>query len=304
LLQEAKNAIDLKGPNATQMGDKTQGSSAASGKAILASQQGGMISLGDLLDNLRHLDRRVFRAVWNRIRQFWTEEKWIRITDDERNIKWVGMNLDPERMQQVQALAQQDPQGAQKLGGVIGSVAELDCDIIIDEVPDVIASQEQFNELVNLKRFDANNELPFRALVVASSIKEKSKMLDEMDKAKQPNPQVEQLKMRGAAAEVAETESKAALNMAKAQKEGLPEPGPGMPEQPEPFAADKTLAEIEALLAKAQQSKAAAHKTMVDASLAPQQAAHQAELDRANFQQSARNADEDRKLAARKAVPA
>ncbi|MFA7280835.1 MAG: hypothetical protein WC100_12130, partial [Sterolibacterium sp.] len=81
LLQEAKNAIDLKGPNATEMGDKTQGSSAASGRAIVASQQGGMIQIGDLMDGLRHLDKRVFRAIWNRIRQYWTAEKWIRVTD-------------------------------------------------------------------------------------------------------------------------------------------------------------------------------------------------------------------------------
>jgi hypothetical protein len=277
LLQEAKQAIDLKGPNATQMGDKTGGSNSASGRAIIASQQGGMISLGDLLDNLRHLDRRVFRAVWARIRQYWTEEKWIRVTDDERNIKWVGMNLDPEKIAQLQAQAQQNPEVAQKIGGIIARIAELDCDIIIDEVPDVIASQEQFAMLVDLKKMDTNNELPFRALVQASSIKDKSKMLDEMDKARQPNPQVEQLKLRGAVAEVAETESRAALNMAKAQDAARPEmPDVQQPEQQEPFAADKALAEIEALLAKAAQSRAAANKAQQEAILAPAKAAQEA----------------------------
>jgi hypothetical protein len=277
LLQEAKQAIDLKGPNATQMGDKTGGSNSASGRAIIASQQGGMISLGDLLDNLRHLDRRVFRAVWARIRQYWTEEKWIRVTDDERNIKWVGMNLDPEKIAQLQAQAQQNPEVAQKIGGIIASIAELDCDIIIDEVPDVIASQEQFAMLVDLKKMDTNNELPFRALVQASSIKDKSKMLDEMDKSRQPNPQVEQLKLRGAVAEVAETESRAALNMAKAQDAARPEmPDMQQPEQQEPFAADKALAEIEALLAKAAQSRAAANKAQQEAILAPAKAAQEA----------------------------
>ena len=95
LLVEAQNSIDLKGPNATMLGDKAQGSASASGKAIIASQQGGMIALGDLTDHLRHLDKRVFRAIWNCIRQFWTAEKWIRTTDDERNVKWVAMNVDP-----------------------------------------------------------------------------------------------------------------------------------------------------------------------------------------------------------------
>lgn len=294
LLQEAKAAIDLKGPNATQMGDKTGGSNSASGRAIIASQQGGMISLGDLLDNLRHLDRRVFRAVWARIRQYWTEEKWIRVTDDERNIKWVGMNLDPEKIAQLQAQAQQNPEIAQKIGGIVASIAELDCDIIIDEVPDVIASQEQFAMLVDLKKMDTNNELPFRALVQASSIKDKSKMLDEMDKARQPNPQVEQLKLRGAAAEVAETESKAALNMAKAQEAARPEmPDMQQPEQQEPFAPEKALAEIEALLAKAAQSRAAANKAQQEAILAPVKAA-----------QDARDRAADRDMRARQPQPA
>jgi hypothetical protein len=105
LLQEAKNAIDLKGPNATEMGDKTGGSHSASGRAILASQQGGMIQIGDLLDNLRHLDKRVFRAVWARVRQYWTAEKWLRVTDDERNVKWLGLNLDPDALAQLRLQA-------------------------------------------------------------------------------------------------------------------------------------------------------------------------------------------------------
>jgi hypothetical protein len=124
--------------------------------------------------------------------------------------------------------AQQNPQIASKIGGIVASVAELDCDIIIDEVPDVIASQEQFAMLVDLKKMDTNNELPFRALVQASSIKDKGKMLDEMDKAKQPSQdaqQVKQVQMAGAVAEVKETESRAMLNVAKAREAGTPEMG-------------------------------------------------------------------------------
>lgn len=300
LLQEAKNAIDLKGPNATQMGDKTQGSSSASGKAILASQQGGMISLGDLLDNLRHLDRRVFRAIWARIRQYWTAEKWIRITDDERNIKWVGMNVDPEKMQQLQMRAQQDPQSVANISGIVASVAELDCDIIIDEVPDVIASQEQFGMLVELKKMDQKGELPFRALVAASSIKDKAKMLDEMDKAQQ-NPvaaKAQEIELAGAEAEVEETKTRSALNMAKAQQAATPEqPDMQLPEQPEPFASEHALAEIEALLARAAQSRATANKTQREADLAPVKIMQDA---------ADKSADRDaqQKLAARKSVAA
>ena len=120
------------------MGDKTGGSNAASGRAIIASQQGGQIQLGHLSDRLRNLDIRVFRAIWARIRQFWTAEKWIRVTDDEQNVKWVGMNVDPQAMQMVMA---QNPALAQRIKGVVGNVAELDCDIIIDEAPDSVTSR-------------------------------------------------------------------------------------------------------------------------------------------------------------------
>lgn len=204
LLQEAKNSIDLKGPNATEMGDKTQGSSSASGKAIIASQQGGMIQIGDLMDNLRHLDKRVYRAVWARIRQYWRAEKWIRVTDDEQNVKWLGINLDPMQMQQMKMRAAQDPRMAEQMkesiAGMTGPVAELDCDIIIDDAPDSLTPQlEQFQSLVELKKFDTGNEIPFRAIVAAMpNLKDKQnflKALDEQAEKRQGQPDPETAKL-------------------------------------------------------------------------------------------------------------
>lgn len=188
LLQEAQNSIDLKGPNATMLGEKAAGSSAASGKAIIASQQGGMVSLGDLMDHLRDLDLRVFRAIWNRIRQYWTAPKWIRVTDDQRNLKWVGVNIDP---MQLQMGLMQNPQMADKIAGTIGSVAELDCDIIIDEAPDNLTPQlEQLQALVELKKLDTQGAIPFRAIVeTIPNLKNRQRFLQAMDEAaRQPPP--------------------------------------------------------------------------------------------------------------------
>lgn len=295
LLQESKNAIDLKGPNATEMGDKTQGSNAASGRAIVASQQGGMIQIGDLMDNLRHLDRRVFRAMWNRIRQFWTAEKWIRVTDDEQNVKWVGVNVDP---QQIQMLAAQDPQSAEKIKGIVSNIAELDCDIIIDEAPDSLSPQlEQFQALVELKKFDTDGEIPFKSIVrAAPNLKGKQAILNEMEERGQQKAQasqpMQQLQMRGAQAEVAETESKVALNMAKAQEAGMPDqpqqPQQGEYEPPPELQNAKIVAEIEKLLSEARKSDATTEKTQMETSLAPYQAAHQVSMDRDNLKLAAR----------------
>lgn len=306
MLQEAKNAIDLKGPNATEMGDKTGGSNSASGRAILASQQGGMIQIGDLMDALRHLDKRVFRKIWARVRQYWTAEKWIRVTDDEQNVKWLGLNVDP---MQMQMLMQQSPEAAQKIAGVVGSVAELDCDIVIDDAPDGMTPQiEQFQALTELKKFDANNELPFKAIVRAMpNLKDKQSFLKDMEQKEQaaaPQQQAaQQIQFRGAVAEVQETESKAALNMAKAREAGMPDQ-PGAPEQAEPFAAEKALAEIGKLVAAADKDRAAADKTRMDTALAPAQAEHQQQQDWANFQQGIKDRDADRKIAARKKTEA
>ncbi len=216
LLQESKNEIDLRGPNATMMGDKTQGSAAASGRAIIASQQGGMMSIGELLDHLRDLDLRVFRMMWNRIRQFWTTEKWIRVTDDERNIKWVVMNMPPE---QLQMMAMQNPQMAEQIAGYVQNVGELDCDIIIDEAPDAVTpALEQWQALIELEKARPGT-FPIDVLIEAApNLKNKDKLIERMN---QPNPQTgqaQELQMAGAVAKVEETKASALLKQAQAQK--------------------------------------------------------------------------------------
>jgi len=216
LLQESKNEIDLRGPNATMMGDKTQGSAAASGRAIIASQQGGMLTVGELLDHLRDLDLRVFRMIWNRIRQFWTAEKWIRVTDDERNIKWVVMNMPPE---QLQMMAMQNPQMAEQIAGYVQNVGELDCDIIIDEAPDAVTpALEQWQALIELEKARPGT-FPIDVLIEAApNLKNKDKLIERMN---QPNPQTgqaQELQMAGAVAKVEETKASALLKQAQAQK--------------------------------------------------------------------------------------
>ena len=114
--------------------------------------------------------------------------------------------------------------------GVIGSVAELDCDIVIDDAPDSLTPQiEQFQSLVELKKYDAAGEIPFRAIVRAMpNLKDKQAFLKDMEEqaarnaqGTQVQPEMSELQLRGAMADVAETESKAALNMAKAREVAL-----------------------------------------------------------------------------------
>ena len=88
LYQDAKAEMDVIGANAALGGDAAN----LSGRAIQSLQQGGLTELTTLFDGHSAWKRRVYRQVWNRIKQFWDSEKWIRVTDDESNLRWVGLN--------------------------------------------------------------------------------------------------------------------------------------------------------------------------------------------------------------------
>lgn len=196
LLQEAKSEIDLMGPNAAMLGD--QGDGSASGKAIIASQQGGMVEMGDLLDSLRHFDVRVFRAIWNRVRQFWTAERWIRVTDDQRNLKWVGLNVP----------------------GYGPNVAELDVDITVEDAPDGVTPQlEQFEMLMRVA--ENRPDIPTDLIIeMMPNLHNKQAILERLP-GNAPNPQAQmqaELQMRGAQAEIAATEAQAIERQANAAK--------------------------------------------------------------------------------------
>src|SRR6185503_11274670 len=104
--------------------------------------------------------------------QHWTAERWIRVTDNEKNIRFVGLNR-PVTALEVQAkqlgvtqdnfqeFAQQAPDQARALAmfartseaqqvvSVENNVGELDVDITIDEGIDTpTIAAEQFDQLM------------------------------------------------------------------------------------------------------------------------------------------------------------
>jgi hypothetical protein len=292
LLQEAKGEIDMMAGNIALQGNALQ-KSAASGKAIIASQQGGAMEIAPIMDALRDLDIRVYRKVWYRIRQFWTAEKWVRVTDDERNIKWLGLNVDPQRLEMAM---QADPRLQDRVAGAVGNIAQLDCDIIIDDAPDGLTPQlEQFQSLVELKKMDANGELPFRAIVAAMpNLKNKEQVMAAMDEAKQLPPEVQQLQQQMKALEMAMAEAKVAETQASAQLKQAQAVAAVQPEQPDTPAAPQgpseaeqyeTMMSAEDKRASAALKMAQAEKVQVDTFLAPQQMQAQAEAARMRAQQ-------------------
>lgn len=253
LLQEAKAEIDLLGANAALAGKNEKD---MSGRAILAQQQGGMVEVARAFDRLRSLSLAVYRAVWNRIRQVWNEERWIRVTDDERNLKFVGINqkvtvrmLADEVMQGDQAAIQKAAEivGPQVMGAFMqgdqraqmllslfvqengeqvveirNGVNELDVDIVMDEGMDTPTIQaEQFEALVKIIPGIVNLPPMYaKMLVMASQLRDKEQILELLEQAQQVSPEqqaAQQLQMAGAEAEIEKTQSETAKNVAQAQ---------------------------------------------------------------------------------------
>lgn len=237
LLAEAKQAIQLTGPNATMQGKSGQDQS---GRAILALQQGGMTEMAPLLDNLRHFNIRVFRAVWNRIRQFWTAERWVRVTDDEKNVRFVGLNVTQGHMAMMklqdalkageidQQMASQYAQQIQMNPAMMqpaNAVAEMDVDIQIDEVSETPSLQiEQFEQLAKLATMAPPQYLAtmFELMIEASNLRNKDKLREITKKMTEPqqDPAQEmqqQVVMAAEQAKIEKTQSETDENVAQIQ---------------------------------------------------------------------------------------
>lgn len=218
MLQEAKNEIELMGPNASMQG---KGEQAASGRAILANQAGGQAEISVLVDRHRLLKKRVYQRVWDLIRQFKDEQWWIRVTDNEENIKFVGFNkpvtvreelmkraeaqqIPPEQFAARMMEIESDPMAAQELDRVVrieNQPSQMFMDITVEEVPDVANIQmEQFDALVKLAPAVV---FPPAVYIKASGLRNKRELLEEIQTGGQKADPVEtELKMKAVLTEV------------------------------------------------------------------------------------------------------
>ncbi len=211
LLTEAKQDLDSISVNAQLSGERQQGD--LSGRAIQSLQAGGMLEIAPIMSGMQRWRKKVFTHIWYRIKQFWTEERWIRITDDYNTLRWVGLNhkvtlaeilqetaedeaLDPEQRQQaamqLQMMMQaQDP----RLGQYIetrNEVASATVDVILDVMPDTLTIQnEQFQLLAQLAA--SRPEIPFSAILKLSQIREKDAILEELEAQVEASAQLQQV---------------------------------------------------------------------------------------------------------------
>ncbi len=201
LMQQAVMEMQASGPNAAMAGKDPR---AQSGRALEAQAQGGAVEMEPLVDELRQWTRDVYEAAWMRVRQFWTDQKWVRVTDDDRNIKFVGLNqpvtvadklgqMQPQMraawMQQNQ-MQPNDPR-LEEVVGKENDVSGLDVDIVIEEGPDVsVLQSEQFDLLTKLAQMP-NSSISPKMIVQASALRNKDVILDEMENGQQLPPEVQ-----------------------------------------------------------------------------------------------------------------
>ena len=203
LLVESKDEIDKLGPNASLIGE-LQGQQ--SGRAIMAQQQAGLVELAPVYDSLRDWTLRCYRQMWMRIRQFWTEERWIRVTDELEAAQFVSVN----QIVGFDAMGQPVMENA---------VAEIDVDIVISEAPDyTILRQEQFEQLSQMAQ--AGVPIPPEMLIEASNLRDKGRILETMRESQQQAAQAQAEAMQNEQMmKQAELEGKLVLQQAQAQRQ-------------------------------------------------------------------------------------
>jgi hypothetical protein len=184
MLRQAKEDIDGQGANATMTGkDQRQLLPGAFDKL----QKGGLIEVGTLFDNHRYCKLRVWRAYLNRIKQYWTEERWVRVTDDENAPKFVGVNREVtfrDKLEDQGIPIPPELEGDPRLDQVVeiaNPVGELDVDIILEESEDIGSIMaDQFDVLARLYEINPN-AVPFAMLVKASNLRNKTDLIEMIE---------------------------------------------------------------------------------------------------------------------------
>lgn len=240
LYQDTKAELDSVG-FAPQLSN--QNTSQLSGPVITGLENDAANDLSSLYASLTAWEKRLYTQFWWRIKQFWTEEKWLRVTDDVTKLRWVGLNQlitlqdklketieddslplpirQQAQMQMGQMLQAQDPRLQQPVE-IRNDVAQLDMDIIIETSHDLVNIQrEQFDLLGKIAQ--TRPDVPFTEVLKLSELRGKDKVIESIEQsaqaAQEQQQRAAQLAELTQKVENMETQSKAQLNQTKAQKE-------------------------------------------------------------------------------------
>lgn len=216
LLAEAKAEIDAIGVNPSLGGD----ASAPSGRAQELLQQAGLTEYAKVFEAISKWSWTMYRKMWFRVRQYWTAEMWVRVTDDERNLRWVHLNHPLTLREAMQMQADKDGVSivqiahnyAMNTGILLGpnspeldevirtqnDIGDLSVDIIMEDAPETVTIQaEQFKALIDLKRADPT-AISTKSIIQASSLRNKDQILRDLETTVPPQvqQQIQQLQQQ------------------------------------------------------------------------------------------------------------
>jgi len=199
LYKDAKAELDAVSLNAQLAGERQQGD--LSGVAINKLQSAGAMEINSLYNGTAGWEKRIYRQIWARIKQFWNEEKWIRITEDQDNLRWVGLNTqitlqkfleerinDESQSLEVRTgaaaafqvlLKTQDPR-LQTIVDINNGTAEMDVDIILEQSFDVInIQQEQFQIIAQFAQ--SSKDIDIIELIDLSQLRNKDQLIEKIE---------------------------------------------------------------------------------------------------------------------------
>lgn len=243
LYQDAKAELDAVSFNAQLAGERQSGD--LSGIAIQKLQSAGTMELNRQFELLKGWEKRIYRQIWSRVKQFWNEEKWVRVTDDQDALRWVGLNSELTAQQFLeetindesipltkrrqaaaayQFLMQQQSPELEAIVGVTNPVAEIDVDIILDQSFDTInVQQEQFQMIAQFAQ--GSQDIDIIELIELSELRGKDELIEKIEKrraeATQAQGGAQQMQAQAMQAKTAETMTKAAVNEQTAQQKAI-----------------------------------------------------------------------------------
>jgi hypothetical protein len=225
-LEDARSEIENFGPNPALLGD--QGIANRSGRAVALMQQAGIAELGPYMLNFKNWKQRVSEAIFCAMQKYWTNERWIRVTDQEGVQQLIAIN-------QLSV----DPMSGMPL--LINAIGELDVDIVLDEGPDTVTMMEDMYETLSQivpaiapMLAPAEVQAVIQLLIETSPLtaQAKQRFKAASQQAQQPDPQAQmgqKLQLEHLAAKTQQSRTQAALNLAKAQHAGAPTPSANAP---------------------------------------------------------------------------
>lgn len=244
IMQEVSQSLDRLAPTPAVLGRSE--SSSQSGRSRLVLQQAGMTEIARPLGRFEDWENRIYRQMWLRCKQFWTAEKFVRVTDDEGAPEFIQINqpvyqrvpltdpmtgqpvMDPETgepMTQVALVPQpvMGPDGQPVVDPMTGMpamqpqpiligfdnrIADMDMDIVVDTVPDTAnLAAEQFATLVQLAQAYGPENVPFEDIVEVSSLPNKRQWREKREQRQQAASQANPMQQQAMMLELAGKEA-------------------------------------------------------------------------------------------------